>query len=53
MNLNIALKRQLGVPPNLYNAGFGYVLWVTFDVTQSEFGQYVGESAANRLKVPL
>jgi hypothetical protein len=31
----------------------GHVLWVTFDVTQGEFGNMLGNAIANRLKVPL
>jgi len=31
--LNVALNRQLGELPNLYQADFSYVLWVTSDVT--------------------
>jgi hypothetical protein len=53
VNLNVALKRQLGVLPNLYNAGFWHVLWVTCDVTQGDFGNMLGNGAANRLNVPL
>jgi len=53
INLNVALKRQLGVLPNLYNAGFWHVLWVTCDVTQGDFGNMLGSGAAKRLKVPL
>jgi hypothetical protein len=29
---DVASKRQLGVLPNLYQAVFYYVLWVTFDI---------------------
>jgi hypothetical protein len=32
---------------------FGYVLWVTFDVTQGEFVNLLGNAMAKRLKVPL
>jgi len=27
VNLNVALKRRLGILPNLYNAGFLHILW--------------------------
>jgi hypothetical protein len=30
---DVALKRQLGVLPNLYQAVLYYVLWVTCDIT--------------------
>ncbi|MEI9475155.1 MAG: hypothetical protein WCO26_01060 [Deltaproteobacteria bacterium] len=50
---NVALKRQLNVPPTLYNAGFGHVLWVTCDFTRSEFGNMLENAIAKRLKVPL
>jgi hypothetical protein len=53
VNLNVALKRQLGVLTNLYSAGFWHVLWVTCDVTQGDFGNMLGNGAANRLNVPL
>ena len=33
LNLNVELNRQLGVLPNLYQADFSWVLWVTSDVT--------------------
>ena len=33
INLNVALKRQLGVLPNLYQAVFQYILWVISDIT--------------------
>jgi hypothetical protein len=48
-----ALERQLGVLPNLYNAGFWHVLWVRCDVTQDIFGNMLGGEVAKRLKVPL
>jgi len=51
--LNAALKRQLGVLPNLYNAGFWHVVWVIRDVTQSDFSNMLGSGAAKCLKVPL
>jgi hypothetical protein len=51
--LNVTLKRQLGVSPNLSNAGFWSVLWVTFDVTQGEVSNMLGNAIAKRLKVPL
>jgi len=53
MDLNIALKRQLGVLPNLYNAVFQYVLWVACDVTQGDFRNMLGNGAAKRLKASL
>jgi hypothetical protein len=31
----------------------GHVLWVTFDVTQGEFGNMLGNTTAKRLTVPL
>jgi hypothetical protein len=31
VNLNVALNRQSSVLPNLYQAGFSHVLWVTYD----------------------
>jgi hypothetical protein len=31
---------------------FGHVLWVTFDVTQGEFVNLLGNAIAKRLKVP-
>jgi hypothetical protein len=48
-----ALERQLGVLPNLYNAGFWHVLRVTCDITQDIFGNMLGDEVAKRLKVPL
>jgi hypothetical protein len=32
---------------------FGHVLWVTFDVTQGEFGNMLENATAKWLKVPL
>jgi hypothetical protein len=33
VNRNVAMDRQLSVVPNLYQAGFSYVLGVIFGVT--------------------
>jgi hypothetical protein len=33
INPDVALKRQLDVLPNLYQAVLYYVLWVTCDIT--------------------
>jgi hypothetical protein len=49
----VALKRQLDVLLNLYQAVFLYVLWVTCDVTISGLGNVGGNEAAKRSKVPL
>jgi hypothetical protein len=50
---DVALKRQLGAPPNLYQAGFCHVLWVTWDITSGDFFIILGKAVAKRLEVPL
>ena len=40
------------MPPTLYNAGFGHVLWVTCDVIWGGFGNMLENAVAKRLKVP-
>jgi hypothetical protein len=37
VNLNVALNRQSSVLPNLYQAGFPHVLWVTYDSFELTF----------------
>ena len=53
VNLNVALKRRLGILPNLYNGGFLHILWGTCDVTEGVFGNMLENGVAKRLKVPL
>jgi hypothetical protein len=53
INSDVALKRQLGVLPNLSQAVLYYVLWVTCDVTQSDLWNVSENEAAKRSKVPL
>ena len=47
------MQRQLSVLLNLYQAVFYYFLWVTRDVTWSDFWDVSGNEAAKRLRVPL
>jgi hypothetical protein len=52
VNLNIALKRKASVLPILYNGGFLYVLWVTYDITQGDLCDWLENWGVKRLKVP-
>jgi hypothetical protein len=53
INFNVALKRRLGVLPNLYQAVFFHVLWVTYGITSGDFYRTPGNAVARRLEVPL
>ncbi len=53
INLNAALEREVSVPTNLYNAGFLYALWVTYDVTKCDFCNMLKTRGMKRLKVVL
>jgi hypothetical protein len=48
MGVNIALKRLLGVFPNLYQADFYCVLWVTRDITSGDFCVVLGNGVPKR-----
>jgi hypothetical protein len=55
LNLSVALKRQLGAPPNLSNAGdysylMGDILYHPGDITQGELGNVLGNVITKRLK---
>ena len=44
----VALIRLLDVLPNLYQAVFYYFLWVTYDITLSDFCNVLGDAVVKR-----
>jgi hypothetical protein len=53
IDLKIALKREVGVLPILYNCGFSYCLWLTYDVIWGGLCDMLGNWGVKRLEVPL
>jgi len=48
VNLNVALNRQVGALPNLYQAVLFYALWVTGNFTYGRLLKLSGNQAAKR-----
>jgi hypothetical protein len=53
INSDVESKKQLGLPPNLYQAVLYYVLWGTCEIADDDFWNVLGSGGVKREKVPL